>query len=38
MTFKFEGFPPGKTRLVRLPAQFFTELLPRLDDSRRAEA
>ncbi len=32
MTFKFEGFPPGKTRLVRLPAQFFTELLPRLDD------
>jgi len=32
MTFKFEGFPPGKTRLVRLPAQFFTDLLPRLDD------
>lgn len=32
MTLKFDGFPPGKTRLIRLPAQFFTDLLPLLDD------
>lgn len=28
----FEGFLPGKTRLIRLPAAFFTDLLPRIDD------
>ena len=28
----FEGFPPGKMRLIRLPALFFTDLLPRIDD------
>ncbi len=32
MSDKFDGFPPGKTRLIRLPAAFFTELLPRIDD------
>lgn len=32
MTIKFDGFPPGKTRLIRLPAQFFTDLLPLLDN------
>ncbi|MBN2471831.1 MAG: hypothetical protein JXN59_14005, partial [Anaerolineae bacterium] len=30
---KFEGFQPGKTRLVRLPAAFFTDLLPRIDSA-----
>lgn len=30
MTFK--GFPPGKQPLVPLPAQFFTELLPEMDN------
>lgn len=29
----FEGFPPGKMRLIRLPAPFFTDLLPRIDDA-----
>ncbi len=29
---KFGGFPPGKTQLVRLPSQFFTDLLPHIDD------
>ncbi|MBN1965156.1 MAG: DnaD domain protein [Anaerolineae bacterium] len=28
---KFAGFPPGKTRLVRVPATFITEVLPQLD-------
>ncbi|MBN2472855.1 MAG: DnaD domain protein [Anaerolineae bacterium] len=28
----FEGFPPGKMHLIRLPAPFFTDLLPRIDD------
>lgn len=27
----FAGFPTGKTRLVPLPVQFFTELLPEID-------
>ncbi|MFN8375632.1 MAG: DnaD domain protein [Anaerolineae bacterium] len=30
MTFK--GFSPGKTRQTQLPAQFFSELLPQIDD------
>ncbi len=30
-TEKFTGFPPGKTRLIRLPAAFFTDLLPKID-------
>jgi DnaD/phage-associated family protein len=30
---KFEGFSPGKTKLIRLPAEFFTDLLPMLDDA-----
>jgi DNA replication protein len=29
---KFEGFPPGKTRLIALPAVFFNDLLPMIDD------
>ncbi|GAB4572188.1 MAG: DnaD domain protein [Anaerolineae bacterium] len=32
MSDPFEGFSPGKTRLIPLPAAFFTELLPRIDD------
>ena len=32
MTQKFEGFPPGKPRVVSLPAAFITELLPLIDD------
>jgi DNA replication protein len=32
MTQKFEGFAPGKTQMVRLPAAFFTDLLPAIDD------
>ncbi len=27
----FAGFPPGKVRLVPIPAQFFRELLPQID-------
>jgi DNA replication protein len=27
----FSGFPAGKTRLTRIPAQFFSELLPEID-------
>jgi len=27
----FEGFPGGKVRLTRIPAQFFSELLPQID-------
>jgi DnaD/phage-associated family protein len=29
---KFNGFLPGKVRMVEVPATFFTELLPLLDD------
>ena len=28
----FKGFPPGKVRFTPLPAPFFTELLPAIDD------
>lgn len=28
----FRGFPEGKVRFTRLPAPFFTELLPQIDD------
>jgi DnaD/phage-associated family protein len=28
----FVGFPDAKTRLVKIPEQFFTELLPQIDD------
>ena len=28
----FIGFPDAKTRLVKIPEQFFTELLPQIDD------
>jgi DnaD/phage-associated family protein len=28
----FNGFPPGKVRFTRIPAVFFTELLPQIDD------
>ncbi|MBN1955217.1 MAG: DnaD domain protein [Anaerolineae bacterium] len=28
----FSGFPPGKTRSVRLPEPLFTELIPLIDD------
>ncbi len=33
MSAHFAGFPPGKTRLIRLPAAFFTDLLPQIDDA-----
>jgi DNA replication protein len=33
MTETFDGFPPGKQRLIRLPALFFTDLLPLIDDA-----
>ncbi|MBC6934662.1 MAG: DnaD domain protein [Chloroflexi bacterium] len=29
---KFNGFPPGKVRMVEMPAPFFAELLPLVDD------
>jgi DNA replication protein len=29
---KFKGFPPGKVRQVEIPAPFFSELLPLIDD------
>lgn len=29
---KFNGFPPGKVRMVDVPATFFSDLLPLLDD------
>ncbi len=32
MTRVFKGFPPGKSHLVLLPADFFTDLLPLIDD------
>jgi DnaD/phage-associated family protein len=32
MTDKFDGFPPGKPRLITLPATFVTDLLPLIDD------
>jgi len=28
----FQGFPSGKTRLIPIPAAFFTEILPGVDD------
>lgn len=28
----FDGFPPGKARTVAVPAQFFADLLPKIDD------
>ena len=28
----FQGFPPGKVRFSRIPAPFYTELLPQIDD------
>ena len=28
---RFAGFPPGKTRLSPIPAQFFSELLPEIN-------
>ncbi|NWF69300.1 MAG: DnaD domain protein [Chloroflexi bacterium] len=32
MTRTFDGFPPGKTRHTQIPALFFSELLPQIDD------
>jgi len=29
---RFKGFPPGKVRFSRIPAPFYTELLPQIDD------
>lgn len=29
---KFNGFPPGKVRMVEVPATFFSDLLPLVDD------
>lgn len=29
---KFQGFPPGKARMVEVPARFFSDLLPLIDD------
>ncbi len=28
----FNGFPPGKTRTITIPQQFFSDLLPAIDD------
>jgi len=28
----FSGFPPGKTQTIKVPNQFFSELLPAIDD------
>lgn len=33
MTEVFKGFQPGKTRLIRLPSAFFTDLLPMIDNA-----
>jgi DnaD/phage-associated family protein len=30
---KFKGFPPGKTRMTEIPATFFSDLLPLIDDA-----
>lgn len=30
---KFKGFPPGKVRMIDLPALFFSDLLPLIDDA-----
>jgi DNA replication protein len=30
---KFKGFPPGKTRIIGLPSEFFSDLLPLIDDA-----
>lgn len=32
MTEKFKGFPPGEPRITKLPTDFFTHLLPLIDD------
>lgn len=32
MVQKFDGFPPGKTHMIALPSQFFSDLLPLIDD------
>jgi DnaD/phage-associated family protein len=32
MTRQFDGFPPGRPRTAALPALFFTDLLPLIDD------
>lgn len=32
MTNQFAGFPPGKIPMIRVPSQFFTELLGAIDD------
>ena len=29
---QFQGFPPGKTKLIRIPAQFFSDVLPMITD------
>jgi len=29
---KFNGFPPGKIKTTRIPNQFFSELMPEIDD------
>jgi DnaD/phage-associated family protein len=30
---KFKGFPPGKVKQIQIPAQFFSDLLPLIDDA-----
>lgn len=32
MTDKFKGFPPGEPRITKLPTDFFSHLLPLIDD------
>ena len=32
MNLKFEGFTAGKAQIIAIPAQFFSDLLPRIDD------
>lgn len=29
---KFNGFPPGKTQMIGLPSEFYSDLLPLIDD------
>lgn len=30
---RFQGFPPGKTKIIGIPSEFFSDLLPMIDDA-----
>jgi DNA replication protein len=30
---RFSGFPPGKTKIIGIPSEFFSDLLPMIDDA-----